>query len=632
MGEKALHNKTDALFRFAMSKDGMKLGVSRYFPPNGGEGPSVELLRRQVADAGVRLPIDEDAAKQIVEAILQDGEIRRIVLVHGIPPQEPKDANLVALGNLDFPVFPGDQFARKHAPRSAQAGETIDGRILNPKEHFEPKDVAISIGENVEFNPITGYFTSQVWGMARYKDGEISVDPLPRISEDMVEVRGEIYHIDFQGQAVTPARIEQEMQRLGVVIDIDTAELANKIRQAAKTKTPLFNQILVAGSHPVPGHDGWFENLASSRKETGTKDDFGRVNFREKGAYPLVESGQILGQLHPPTLGEGGIDIYGKTIPARRGKDLHIHLGENVFVHDDKKTFESRAKGIMVMERNVLSVSDCLLVTGNVDLNSGNVKVRHGSVKVLGSVQAGFEISAPKHVIVAGSVESAKIYAGGNIEVSGGILMPDGGSLQAEGDVVANYATNANIQAGGDVHISNDVTNSVIQAKGHLFAHKGKGRVQGGSIQCGKGMVINELGSELGVITHAAVIVEYDDDKELRRERNKMKSALEKIDNTLGCESVESILKRVSPQKRPAIVKVLNYRTALAKRYEVLSEQVKQVIRQRQEELAGIKITIYKLLHPGSKIKFGTKTFEVKRETEASTIYYSESEKDIVFK
>ena len=209
----------DAQFRFAMSEDGMKLGVSRYFPPNGGEEPSVELLRRQVAEAGVSLPIDEDAAHQIIEAVKSKGEIKRIVLVRGIPAQEPQDASLVALGNLDYPVFPGDRFARKHEAKPAQAGQTIDGKPLEPKKDFTPKDIAITMGDNVEFDPLTETYVSQAWGMAIFQEGVLSVEPIPHISEDAIQVSGTLHHQDFKKRQITPAQVEKELRDMGVVID-----------------------------------------------------------------------------------------------------------------------------------------------------------------------------------------------------------------------------------------------------------------------------------------------------------------------------------------------------------------------------------------------------------------------------
>jgi uncharacterized protein (DUF342 family) len=621
----------DAQFRFAMSEDGMKLGVSRYFPPQGGEGPSVALLKRQVAQAGVRLPVDEEAAREVVGAIQRDDEIRRIVLVRGIEAQEPRHASLVALGNLEFPVFPGDRFARKHPPRRARDGETIDGRPLHPKEHFEPEDIKVSMGDNVEFDALTNAYVSTAWGMARLREGTISVDPVTHIDEDAISVRATLHHRDFRGQAVTAERVEKELRDLGVVIDIDIDHIESLIRQAHNQGLPLPDRIVVEGKHPVPGRDGWLEYLVSVRELAGTEDQSGRLDFRDRGAYPLVEPGQTIARLHPPTAGQGGIDIYGKTIPASGGHELVVHLGENVDVLDDKVTFTSRAKGVMVMERNVLSVTECLIIPGNVDLGTGNVTLEHGSVKVLGSVHAGFAVNAPKHVIVAGSIESATVRAGGNIEVSGGILMPDGGSVRAGGSISAAYATNARLAAGGDVIIANDITNSEIHAEGRLVGTRGKGHVQGGNIITGKGLDINELGSELGVRTVVGVRIDHEGDEALRAERKRLKDAIRKIDDTLGCDPPEVILTRTRPEKRAAVAEIIKHRLALVKRRKAVSEEINQLALSRQEELAGVRIKVHRLIHPGVVIVFGAKKHIVSKRTEASVISWDVRAGAIVF-
>ncbi|MBC16000.1 conserved protein of unknown function [Pseudodesulfovibrio profundus] len=619
----------DAQFRFAMSEDGMKLGVSRYFPPNGGEEPSVELLRRQVAEAGVSLPIDEDAAHQIIEAVKSKGEIKRIVLVRGIPAQEPQDASLVALGNLDYPVFPGDRFARKHEAKPAQAGQTIDGKPLEPKKDFTPKDIAITMGDNVEFDPLTETYVSQAWGMAIFQEGVLSVEPIPHISEDAIQVSGTLHHQDFKKRQITPAQVEKELRDMGVVIDIDTDLLDNLLEEARSTETPLYDQTLVEGKHPVPGHDGWFEFLVSSREETGTEDESGRLDFRDRGSYPMVNPQQIIGRLHGPTPGEGGIDIYGKTIPAHAGRPLKIHLGENVMAHEDKITFASKAKGVVSMERGTLSVTDCLLISGDVDLGTGNVKLEHGSVKILGSIQAGAVVSAPKHIIVGGSVESATVYAGGNIEIAGGVLMPEGGTIKAEGDISVGHTANARLIAGGDVHITNDITNTIIEAEGTLFATKGKGHIQGGRIMTGKGMLVNEVGSELGVATTIMINIQLEGDEELRQERAKLKQSIARVDDALGTDPPEAILARTPKEKRPAVVEVLKHRITLIKRRKQVSEQINQINLRRQEKLAGTKIKVRRVVHPGVTIKFGSTSMAVKQRLEAPTIYWSENKREI---
>ncbi|QGY40053.1 DUF342 domain-containing protein [Pseudodesulfovibrio cashew] len=620
----------DAQFRFAMSEDGMKLGVSRYFPPNGGEGPSVELLKRQLADAGVLLPVDEVAARQVVEGILDQGEIKRLALVNGIPAQEPRDGCLMALGDLEFPVFPGDRFARKREPLQAKPGETIDGRLIKPREDFEPADLKLTMGDNVEFDALSSSYVSQVWGMVRLKDGIISVDLIPVISEDAITVSGTVHHRDFKGRAVTVAQIEKELRDLGVVIDIDTDRLDALLKKAAALGKPVPDEVLASGAYPVPGKDGWFEFLVSSRETAGIEDEAGRLDFRNRGTYPMVNLGQVIGRLHAPTAGEGGIDIYGKTIPAHAGRELHVHKGQGVQVLDDKVTYTASAEGVVSMEKGTLSVTDCLIISGDVDISTGNVEVERGSVKILGSVQAGAVVSAPKHVIVAGSVESATVTAGGDVVVSGGILMPEGGTVRAENDVLAGYATNARIIAGRDVEIANDTTNSRIQAEGRFLGTKGKGHVQGGEIITSKGMEINEVGSELGVDTRITVRIDHADDSALREERQKIKVAISRIDEAIGTDPVEAILSRTPAEKRPAVAEVIKHRNALIRRRKDIADRITRLMLERQEELAGVKVKVKRLLHPGTMIRFGGKSFNITKRTEASTIYWSERDRDIV--
>lgn len=619
---KTPEKNSDAVFRFALSEDGMKLGVSRYFPPNGGKPPSVELLCQQVADAGVQLPVDEEAAQRVIEAIKQDNPFTGITLVRGIEPKEPQHGALIALGDLNFPVFPQDRFARFRKPQKAENGQTIDGRTVLTQKEFEPEDLEVSVGDNVDWDPATESYVSQVWGMARLKGGVIKVDPIPRISEDEITVTGNLHHKDFKGDPITPAKLDKVMRDLGVVIDMDMDRIDAKLKQAALKGSALLNEPIIEGRHPVPGRDGWLEYLVSTRETTGTEDEAGRLDFRNRGTYPLVNPGQPIGRYHHPTQGEGGIDIYGKTIPANAGHEMSIRVGENVVLLDDGVTYQAKAKGVVAMDRGELSVTECMVINGNVDLNSGNVKVEFGSVKVRGSIQAGFSVSAPKQVIVEGSIESASVYAGGTVEVRGGILMPDGGQVVCDGDVIANYATNAKIKAGGDVTIANEVTNSSIQTEGRLIAVSGKGTVIGGVIKTGKGAEVNEIGSELGVATTIIVDVEHPEDDELREQRKKITHAIRKIDDTLGTDDPKDILLRTPEAKRAAVAEVLKHKQTLMKRRKSITEQIHKLIDARLGETDNAVIQVKRMVYPGAVVKFGKKGHQFEKRLEASVLYW----------
>jgi hypothetical protein len=335
-------------------------------------------------------------------------------------------------------------------------------------------------------------------------------------------------------------------------------------------------------------------------------------------------------RLHPPTKGQGGIDIFGKTVPANEGRELFIHLGENVILLEDEITFQATARGILVMERNTLSVSECLVLSGNVDMGTGNVRVDTGSVKVLGNVQAGFEVRAPKHVVVGGSIESATVVTGGNVEVSGGILMPDGGLVEG-GDVITSYMNNGRVLAHGNIVFKNEISNSNIQAFGKIIAEKGKGIIQGGTSLCSRGMTVNELGSELGVRTVVGINLSTEDDLDLIKERKHLVKEINKIDKILGKGDPRDILTRTPADKREAVVKIIKHRMNVSKRYKNVTEELTEKADMRQQELAGISIKVMRTIHAGVIIKMGGQTVQVKKTMDRTQIHWNQDERKISF-
>lgn len=624
----------DARFRFCMSDDGMKLGVSRYFPPKGdGAQPSVELLKRQVAEAGVQLPVDEEAAEKIIDHLEKGKEITGITLVRGIEVQEPEDASFEPLGDLDYPVFPGSRFARKSPPKPPRKGETIAGQVTHPSSTRKPVDIKMETGENCEFDPTDGCFVSQVYGMARVneEEGRVRVDPLLRIDADEITVSSTIFHQDFSGAPITVAALEKELLDLGVAIEIDPEAIDRVIRKAGVSGQPQPNTVLVRGRYPVNGKDGWLEYLVSTRDATGTEDDAGRMDFKDRGTYPSVEPEQTIARLHEPTKGEGGIDIYGKTVPANEGHELHIHVGENVDLMDDGVTFVSKGTGIMTLERNTLSVSECLEISNHVDMGTGNVKVDTGSIKVMGNVLAGFRVEAPKNIVVMGSIESAEVEAGQSIEVQGGILMPDGGLVMARENVMVSYMNNAHVTAHGNIIFKNEISNSRIQALGHVRSEKGKGIIQGGVATCSLGMEVNELGTELGVQTIVGINLSTEDDQEAMAERKQLALEIKKIDKALGNADPKEILKKLPPEKRPAIVKVLKHRMDLAKRLKAVQTELAEKAEIRRRELHGVRIKVLKKIHGGTIFKMGGHTARVKRTMDRTQVYWHEEDQKIAF-
>ncbi|GAB7022268.1 FapA family protein [Salidesulfovibrio brasiliensis] len=622
----------DARFRFCLSDDSMKLGISRYIPPTQlGAKPTVDSLCRQIEAAGVKLPPDRAAAKRVIGIINNGGgseEVSGITLVRGIEVQEPQDATIEPKGDLSWPVFPGDRFAEYSPPKEAREGQTIDGKITKPRDKSKPSDLKPEAGSNCDFDATTGLFVSSVYGLARIEGGRVSVDPAIWVTTDEIRVIGNLHSKDFRGGAVTPDRIVKILYDMKVALEPDLDWLDKELMRAANSGEPAMGKVIVKGRPPKDGRDGWLEYLVTTREESGTEDDQGRIDYRNRGQYPSVDQGQVIARLHPPTQGEAGMDVYGKTIPANAGNEMVLHAGENVEVAEDGITFSATGSGIMVVERGVLSVTQCLVIAGDVDMSTGNVRVEEGSVKINGNVLGGFKVEAPEHIVVGGTVESADLKAGGNIDVKGGILQPDGGMVEAGGDITTGFSANATIRAGKSFFVKNECSNCRIHAP-VVIAAKGKGVVQGGTISITEGMEVNELGSELGVPTKVVVGVGRKEDAEVLEERSRLKKELQKIDRALGSSDPKQVLMRTPEAKREQVAKIIKHRMGIAKNYEESAARATAIVRKRQEDLASVKIRVKKTIFAGVTIKMGGKALKVKRNTDRSMVYWHPGKDEI---
>ena len=159
-------------FGFAMSEDGMKLGVSRYFPahrrPGAFRGTS---SASRFAEAGVRFTRGRGTPPS--------GWWRPSVTTAPTPaspwcaacrPEETQGTGaIIALGDLDYPVLsPGPVSPRYSPPRTARPGETIDGRSLPTEKKFHARRRRSNRGRQT-WDPGTRPripTSSRVWGMA----------------------------------------------------------------------------------------------------------------------------------------------------------------------------------------------------------------------------------------------------------------------------------------------------------------------------------------------------------------------------------------------------------------------------------------------------------------------------------
>lgn len=609
----------DARVRFVMNKTGMKVGISQYFQPVGEGRPlSPELILKQLHDAGIKAELNVEISKKACEILLGNGDVKRLVIAEGRPALEPQDAYIDYSGDQNAPVLPGMNIGKVRPTVQASKGMAVDGRVLDPQSNRVARD--LKIGENLHLDTKDSSLNALVYGFLRIREGEIMVESLLKVSPDNSQVSCVMHPVDFHGQSLTIAMFDEELKRLGIVLPLLTEEIESALDKAVTTKTSQ-DAIIVQATPPSPGQEGRLELLVKVRETAPVLVD-GKIDYSERGTFPSVEAGMPLAVVHPSSRSGAGTDIYGKPYPAKEGKTVEVIPGENVELLPDGVTYAATAPGMLVFEKNTLSVTDCLEVKRDVGFATGDIRVGKGSVKIRGAVSKGFQVSAPGHVIVEGVIESAKVEAGGDVQVRGGILMPGGGEVRAGGNVVAQYAINSRIIAGGDVIIAKEASNSTIHAGGKFIATKGAGIVHGCEIVSGAGIHVNELGSALGTHTLVAISAKSTQNTELLEEKGRLRRKIRQIDETFGKASPEEILAQTPTAKRRSVAGILQIKELDQER---LQEIIKILAAEQEESLRAMeeaKITVKGIVYPGVTVKFGSRALIIRDSVSNAKFFY----------
>ena len=289
------------------------------------------------------------------------------------------------------------------------------------------------------------------------------------------------------------------LKEKGVIYGIDQDAILKLDENGAEK-----NMVVVArGRKPEPGKDGWYEYFFDTdvkRKPKLLED--GSVDYQNIKWFEIVEKDQRVAYYHSAESGVSGKKITGETIPALKGKELPPLRGKGIALLPDQKTYVAAASGKIALRGGNLIVTKVLVVenvtkaTGNIDFN--------GSVYVRGMLGDGVVVKAAGDVMVDGFIESAIIEAGGDIILRKGNNAGGKGYMKAGKDVMGSFFENVNIEAGGDIK-ANYCLKSNISADGSVQITGRNGRLAGGSIQAGRGIVTYDLGNPAGIATKVKV-------------------------------------------------------------------------------------------------------------------------------
>lgn len=382
--------------------------------------------------------------------------------------------------------------------------------------------------------------------------------------------------------------------------------------------------VIAKGLEAVQGRPGEARFNFRTGSDVGEQLENGSINFRERGETACVEEGEELARLIPPGRGHAGFNVLGEELPAENGVPATLKAGKEVATSEEADgtvVFTAKTTGMVMYKDNTLTISDLLEINSDVDLSSGNVHVQKGSILIKGTVTTGAEVSAAENVVVEVVVENATVRAGGDVTVGGGILMDEGGLIEAKGSVQAKFMRNATVRAGGDVIVDVDFVNCDIIAGGRIIAESDKGFANGGTYVCG-GMDVAEMGANVGTRTVITLALPDSEDHDLDEKGNRIRKKINELEKYIGTDDIKNTLLLAPKEDRGILAELFRIKGVLMRQMATLDEQKEAALMARGKDLAKRKLKARRTAHPGVTINIGDRSITLNKAEQASKFHW----------
>jgi len=324
------------------------------------------------------------------------------------------------------------------------------------------------------------------------------------ISKDQMEVK--LYPLGqvTEGALTTFEDVIEACKREEIKVELDEKAIEKQLLSATPIETTI-----AKGIKPTDGKNGYLEYMVDMSAKpqfiADAKED--SIDFKNSMQVTLVNVGDVLASIVPPTEGEDGMDVRGTVIKAKPGEKAKFYLGEGAEEKDELITVT--AAGTPSIQDNVIMIRRTYVLQGDVNLSTGNISFP-GTVIIHGNVTEGFEVISEENVVVNGFISGATVKAKGYIKCAGGIQGKEKNEITAGSYIAAKFISAATVTADGDILVTKDILHSKVNCLGELRIG---GSLIGGVATALKGLECGGLGSETGVKTIVNIRTHYRQEK-----------------------------------------------------------------------------------------------------------------------
>jgi len=442
------------------------------------------------------------------------------------------------------------------------------------------------------------------------ESSHVKVEAQPVDNRDMMPLRIDVsrdrmsamIHVEFKAGMRLPTvdHVEEELRRCHVVFGIDREAIEIGLKRGR-------DFIGARGQDPIPGTDAKIEKkYASVQKGVPAKNQYDQVDYKNLNLFIMASPGDILAVRTPHTAGVPGTNVFGDSINAKSGRPKPMPVGKNTELQDEN-TLIASISGQIIDKGNTISIDPRLEINSDVGVKTGNINF-DGGVFIKGSVQTGFSVRATGDIEIKGMVAGGTVE-GFNVMIHGGILGMNRGKVSAYNDLTAHFAENAEIEAGGDINITDVVLHSEVRAGKRLTVEGKRGLITGGYVAAGEEIRAKVVGNQMHVATKLVVGVnpmlqrryqdvcrDYAAAKKKMAQLMKALNTLSKIDVTmLPPERVEQV-NQLTRSQFPLAGQIDRYEKEMHQMEEEIAKMAAGKIRVSDTLYIGTKVTINSII------------------------------------
>lgn len=433
-----------------------------------------------------------------------------------------------------------------------------------------------------------------------YEENKKNVNEIEvRITDDLMSAYITVNPVNIDTE-ITLDMLSSALNKKGIVHGVKQ----DVLEDIAENKI-FYKEFLIAEGEPaVHGEDGYFDIPFSFDfdNKPRIKDD-GTVDYNQFENYCKVSAGDIIAVYKPATKGENGINVKGKKIPGRNGREQRQLRGNGFKIDENNdKIYIALVDGRLDYVKNkTINISHVYDVDGDVNHATGDIRFP-GDIHIKGNVTAGAVVKAAGMIIVEGHVEMAYLYADQDIVLKNGAQGAGKGRIESGGNISAKFFEQIIVRAKGMI-TAGAVMNCDIESEESIIISGRIGAIIGGRIKAVSYIESNIIGN----MAETKTFVKAGGGSEIYARISKndediqdMQEEIKKIDETI--EKLEIAIKEKRAQyltdKKMELIRTKYKKTAdldkLVKNKDKLMELV------NKSELA--KVRVNKSIYPGVTI------------------------------